>query len=234
MVLTDDLVFALLRRLVGVEILQLLRGDEEHIAVKLGVQARERDAKRVVRLADRADDVAHGAFEILDRAVFPRDDLFPVPLVDVDGVKIVDLLVAPDGVHVGEQTLADIELVALQRQPLPLGQRMHDLRLGMDVRDIKTDRPLIAVQIVVQAGGLLHEQGSRDAAQIERVRQIRLEIAFDKFDGALQLIHGQRRTVALRDEDLAHGDASLSMEIQKFTQYYTIVSQRLQAACAEK
>ena len=60
-VLAQNFVLALLGGLVRVHILQLLRGDEEHLAVKLRVQARERDAQRVVRLADGADDIAHGA-----------------------------------------------------------------------------------------------------------------------------------------------------------------------------
>ena len=59
------------------------------------------------------------------------------------------------------------------------------------------------------------------AAQIERVGQIRLEIALDEFDRALQLIDGQWGAVALRDKDLAHGEASLSYSVQKFTKYYT-------------
>ena len=61
-VLAQNFVLALLGGLVRVHILQFLRGDEEHLAVKLCVQARERDAQRVVRLADSADDIAHGAF----------------------------------------------------------------------------------------------------------------------------------------------------------------------------
>ena len=225
--LAHDGVFALLGGLVGVAVLQLLRGDEIHVALELRVQAREGDAQRVVRLADRADDVAHGALEIVHGAVFSGDDLFPVPLVNVDRVEVVDLLVTPDGVHIGKQALADVELVALQRQPLPLGQRMHDLRLRADVRDVEADRALIAVQIVVQAGSLLHEQRRGYAAQIQRVGQIRLEIALDEFNGALQLVDGQGRVVALRDRDLAHGEASLSYE--KFTKYYTPVSPAMQA-----
>ena len=227
MMLAQDRVFALLGGLVGIQVLQLLGRDEEDLAVQLRVKARESDAEGVIRLADRADNVAHGALEIGNVAVFARDDLFPVPLVDVDGVEVVDLLVTPDGVHIGKQALADVELVALQRQPLPLGQRMHDLRLSADVRDVETDRALIAVQIVVQAGSLLHEQRRGYAAQIQRVGQIRLEIALDEFNGALQLVDGQGRVVALRDRDLAHGEASLSYE--KFTKYYTPVSPAMQA-----
>ena len=60
-------------------------------------------------------------------------------------MEVVDLLVAADGVHIGKQALADVELIALQRQPLPLRKRMDDLRLGVYVGNVKTDRPLVAV-----------------------------------------------------------------------------------------
>ena len=136
-------------------------------------------------------------------------------------MEVVDLLVAADGVHIGKQALADVELIALQRQPLPLRKRMDDLRLGVYVGDVKADRTLVAVQVIVQAGGLLHEQRRGHAAQIERVGQICLKIALDEFDRALQLIDGQWGAVALRDKDLAHGEASLSYSVQKFTKYYT-------------
>ena len=136
-------------------------------------------------------------------------------------MEVVGLVVAADGVHIGKQALADVELIALQRQPLPLRKRMDDLRLGVYVGDVKADRTLVAIQVIVQAGGLLHEQRRGHAAQIERVGQIRLKIALDEFDRALQLIDGQWGAVALRDKDLAHGEASLSYSVQKFTKYYT-------------
>ena len=146
-------------------------------------------------------------------------------------MEVVYLFVAADGIHIGKQALADVELVALQRQPLPLRKRMDDLRLGVYVGNVKTDRPLVAVQVIVQAGGLLHEQRRGHAAQIERVGQIRLEIALDEFDRALQFVDGQGGAVALWDEDLAHGEASLSYSVQKFTKYYTPNSAFMQVQC---
>ena len=144
-VLAKDRVLALLGGLVGIQVFKLLRGDEEHVAVELRVKAREGDTERVVRLADRAHDVAHGALEIGNVPVLSRDDLFPVPLVDVDGVEVVDLLVTADGVHVGEKSLAGVKLIALERQALPLGQRMHDLRVYPNVRNVEAHRPLIPI-----------------------------------------------------------------------------------------
>ena len=225
-VLAQDGVFALLRRLVGVHVLQLLRRDEEDLAVELRMQARERNAERIVRLADGADDVAHGALQIrlvpvlghLDRLVNPtdgllqerdgallaRNDLFPVPLVDVNRVEVVHLFVAPDGVHIGEQALADVELVALERQPLPLGKRMDDLRVDADIGNVERDGPLDAVEVVIEAGFFIDKQRCGHTAQIERIAQIHLKIALDELDCPLQLINAERSMLVLRNGQLAH------------------------------
>ena len=119
-------------------------------------------------------------------------------------MEVVHLLIAADGVHVGEQTLAGLEAVALQRQTLPLGQRVYHLPGGAHIGDVEGDRALHAVEVVVQAGILLHEQGSGDTAQIQRLPQIHLKIAFDELDGALHLVGGQRRLVSGGDRQFAH------------------------------
>ena len=168
------------------------------------MQGGESDIQRAARLADGGDDIAHGALEISDVAVLGGDDLFPVPLVHIDGVEVVDLFVAADGVHVGEQALADLEVVALERKTLPFGQRMNDLGIGADVGNVKGDGTLDAVEVVVQTGIFIHEQRSRNPAEIEGIAQIDLKIALDEFDGALHFIDRQRGVVVLRDIDFAH------------------------------
>ena len=215
MMLAQDRVFALLGGLVGIQVLQLLGRDEEHIPVQLRVKAREGDAEGVIRLADRADNVAHGALEIGNVAVFARDDLFPVPLVDVDGVEVVDLFVAADGVHIGEKSLAGVELIALECQTLPLRQRMDDLRVYTDVGDVEAHRTLVPIQIIIQTGILLHKKGGGHSAQIQRIAQIDLKVTFDKFDSALHFIRGQRRAISLRDHELAHKNGLLSEKYAK-------------------
>jgi len=75
---------------------------------------------------------------------------------------------------------------------------------GAHIGDIKGNRALHAVKVVVQTGILLHEQGSGDTAQIQRLPQVHLKIALDELDRALHLIGGQRRFVAGRDRQFAH------------------------------
>ena len=203
-VLTADGVLPLLGGEVGPAILQLLRGDEVHLPLQHGVQAGESDLQGVVGLHHRAHDGADGLAQVLLIAVLPLDDLFPVPLIHIDGVEIVHLLVAADGVHIGEQALAGLEVVALQRQTLPLGQRVYHLAGGTHVGNVERNGALHAVEVIVQTGTLLHEQGSGDPAQIQRLPQIHLKIALDELNGPLHLVGGQRRLVAGRDRQFAH------------------------------
>ena len=203
-VLLTDRILTLLRRIVGPAVLQLLGGDKEHLAVQLGVQAGERDLQGVFGLYHSAHDGAHGLLQIGHVAVAALNDLLPVPLVHIHGVEVVHFLIAADSVHIGEQALAGLEVVALQRQTLPLGQGMHHLALCAHIRDIEGHRALHAIEVIVQTRILLHEQGSRNAPQIERLPQIHLEIALDELDCALHLIGGQRRLVPSRDRHFAH------------------------------
>ena len=156
------------------------------------------------KFTDGETQIADGLAQVLLIAVLAFDDLFPVPLIHIDGVEVVHLLVAADGVHVGEQALAGLEVIALQRQALPLGQGVHHLTGGAHIGDIKGNRALHAVEVVVQTGILLHEQRSGNPAQIQRLPQIHLKIALDELDSPLHLIGGQRRFVAGRDRQFAH------------------------------
>ena len=81
---------------------------------------------------------------------------------------------------------------------------MNDLGIGADVGNVKGDGTLDAVEVVVQTGIFIHEQRSRNPAEIEGIAQIDLKIALDEFDGALHFIDRQRGVVVLRDIDFAH------------------------------
>ena len=115
-------------------------------------------------------------------------------------MDIVDLLVPADGVHIGVKPLADIEIIVFQREPLPLREGMHHLRGLPDRRDVEPDRTLHAVQIVVQARILPHEEGGGHAAQIELDGEVHLEGPLDIVDGQLGLVDGQPGAVVFGDE----------------------------------
>ena len=205
------LVLALGGREIGVHILQLLAGDEGYVAAQVRLELRELPFQLVAGHADRRYDPPHGVLEIIEIAVLHTDDLFPVPLIDVDGVDIVQhRLVAPDGVHVGVESLALVEVILAQRPALPLGKRLHDLTLGAaDGGDIKGDRAFNAVEIVVETGIGAHEQRRGYALEIQRRTQILLKAPLDEFDGSLRLIDVQPGRVPLGNDAAAHVYPSL-------------------------
>ena len=127
-------VLALLGAELGIHILKLLRGDEGDAALKLSrlCKLRVDGLHGVLRVADRGDDIHNGGLEIVKISVFRQDDLFPVPLINIDGVEIIQhVLVAADGVHVGVQSLSGVEAVSLERETLPLCKGVYDLGAGI-------------------------------------------------------------------------------------------------------
>ena len=149
-VLPADGILPLLAGHIGPAVLQLLRGDEVHLAIQLGVQAGESDLQSLIGLTYSAHDCPDGLAQVLLCTVFPGDDLLPVPLVYIDRVGVVHLFVPADGVHIGKQALAYIELVFLQRKTLPLGQRVNYLRIGAHIGDVKGYGALHAIEVIVQ------------------------------------------------------------------------------------
>ena len=205
-VLARDHVLALLRREVRVAVLELLRGDEEHIAAQLRRKAGELPLQLVERAADRADDPAHRILEELGRAHLAVDHLFPVPLVDVDRVEVVELLVAADRIHIRHKAVADEKAVVVQRQPLPLRQRVHDLRVQRGGGDVERDRALDAVQVVVQAGRRVDKQRRGHALQVQCGADFDEENIFDQADRLLRLIKAEARRITFRNGNPVHNN----------------------------
>ena len=191
---------------VGPEILQLLGGDEGHLPVHQGQggEGRKHRPQGGLCVPQCAHDGAHRVLEVGLVPVPGGQHLFPVPLVHVHGVEVVQLLVPADGVHVGIQPLAHGKLVAVQGQPLPFCQRVDHLRVPPGIGNVKGHRPLHAVQVVVQAGGRLHEQGRGHPAEVEGAAQIVLKQALQKADGLLGIIEVQTGGVPLWDHGMQH------------------------------
>ena len=116
--------------------------------------------------------------------------------------------VAPDGVHVGVKALALIEVVLAQRPALPLGQRLHNLALrAVHGGNIKGDRALDAVQVIVETGVGAHEQRRGHALEIQRRAQILLKAAKPQLyqDRACQhKNHGNGNSHGFRVNDFLH------------------------------
>ena len=204
--LPDKGVLPLLGGEVGVQVLQLLRGDEGHLTGQLRQdgQLGEHRAQEGLGVPQRAHNGPDGVLQIVQIAVLGGDDLLPVPLVHIGGVEVVQILVPADGIHVGVQALAGVELIALQSQTLPLGQRVdHHGGVG-HAADVKGDGALHAVQIVVQAGRLSYEQRGGDPVEAEGAAEAVLKQAVEQADGLLCFINIEQRGVPLRDTGTVH------------------------------
>ena len=141
-------VFTLLRCKLRIRVLKLLARHERDAALQLSeaLELRVYGLHGVLRVAYGLDYVHDRRFKVVKIAVFGQDDLLPVPLVNVDRVQIVQLIfVTTYGVHVGIQSLAGVEAVALERETLPLRERLHDLGVLVGAQDIKADGALNAV-----------------------------------------------------------------------------------------
>ena len=208
-VLFDEGGLALFGRKFGPAVFKFLRGDEGDLARKGDGDLREFALQRLAHVAHGVHDGAYRRIQKVGAAVLAGDDLLPIPLVDVDGVEIVERLVAADGVHVGIQPFVHLKAVLFERQPLPFGEGVHDLPLLADGGDVEGDGAFGAAQIVVEAGVGGDEEGRGNALQAQRALEFCLEAVFDIADGALQIVAAQRGTVGFGDDDAVHVVTSL-------------------------
>ena len=119
-------------------------------------------------------------------------------------MKVIHFFVAPDGVHIGINALADGKAVNVKRHPLPLCKRMNNGGCLARFLYIKRNGALNSVQVVVESRFRLDEKRRRNADKIKRVAQLFLEhIVNDAYRG-LRLIQSERTFVPLRNECFAH------------------------------
>ena len=82
-VLPKQRIFPLTGRQRRVHILQLLRGDKGHVGRQRDGKLRKAHAQCVIGIANGFDNGADDQLQVLRVAALPRDDLFPVPLIDI-------------------------------------------------------------------------------------------------------------------------------------------------------
>ena len=137
-----DGVFTLLGRHAGPAVFQLLARHKRNAALQLHTELGKLPFHLIQRAAHGMHDVLHGLFQVSLRAVLAQDDLFPVPLVHINRVQIVQRLVAANGVHIRHKPVAGEKVVLVQRKALPFRQRVHHLGGRLHRRDIERHRAL--------------------------------------------------------------------------------------------
>ena len=213
-VLFQECVFPFFRREIRPAVFELLRSDECDLALQLrhNLKLRIDRAHGALRLAHSGSNVHNGCFQIINRAVLLLDHFLPVPLIDIDGVEIIeDILVASNGIHIRVKALAGIKTVYMQRHALPFCKRLHNLCLSADVRNIKGNRTLVAVEIIIQSGRLLNKQGSGDTEKVQICGQLILKQTLQQTNRFLRVINTQQAAIALGNVGI-HSDSSLSVK----------------------
>jgi len=188
LVLAAGQVLTLARSQVRVLAAQILAVDEGD-PVRQQRRHAEPAAHGSFRAAHGGEDARHRVLQGRQGAVFTADGQFPVPLVHVDRMDGAGqvALVGPQGVHVAIDPVARRYAIPEQGVSLPFGQRLHHLEMPV----AKLGRPephrgFHAVQVVLQSGVPVHEQGTGDAGQPQRPRQRPLKMILDEEDSLFQ------------------------------------------------
>ena len=100
----------------------------------------------MLHMLDDLKDVSDDRVQYLRCSVCLADDHFPIPLVNVAGMKVIEVLVSSNRVHVSVKTFARLEPVFLERKSLPFCKRLDDfIGLSRDGLDIELNRTFHAV-----------------------------------------------------------------------------------------
>eukprot|EP00965_Chrysotila_dentata_P260293 6213851-Pleurochrysis_carterae.AAC.3 len=178
-VLLAQHVLALLGRQVWVLFQHLVRREELNFLRQHSLQT-ELLGYLFLGIDNSLVDALNGGLQVLHVTVLCGDDLLPIPLVDVERMREVDVIIAAQAAHVGHKALAGRELIVVERPPLPLGERERDLELDvLEVARSEGGRTLNTVKIVVEAGVLGEEQRRRDALQVDVLLELLLEGRLD-------------------------------------------------------
>ena len=104
----------------------------------------------MLHMLDDLKDCIHGLLQGFNGALFFGDDLFPVPLVYIAGVEIIQLLITADRVHIGVKTFARLKIILLQRHALPFCEGMDNLDgLAGHACKVELHRAFHAAQVVI-------------------------------------------------------------------------------------
>ena len=199
-----DRVFARLLGECRVAPQKLLRRDKGHVAVHFPLQGGIDGFDQGVHVRQHPHDRGNGLFQGREVPLLGRDDLFPVPLVHEQGVEVIHVVVAPDGVHIGIDPFAGPVAVARQRHALPFGKALHHLGLAGLVLHGKADLALHAGKVVVQPGPRREDHGSGHAVQMQSGGEPALERVLRQLDRLLRLPQIQRGPVARGKNQIGH------------------------------
>ena len=190
-VLFDDSVFTSLCIEIRILVEEFLSSDEEYILVDRILDLRVTERYLTLCVDDSLDYAPDSILEEFDVAVFSCDDFLPVPLIYEDGVDVVYVVVAADGVHISVDAFAGLIAVTVESHTLPLCEGLNYLCVCLDLLDGELDLTLDAVEVVVDAAVLRYDQRSRNTVQCESKGQRLLECVLYLLYSVLCLAEGK-------------------------------------------
>src|SRR5574344_429227 len=126
-----DSILTLFRRLIRIHLQQVLTVDESNLLRQERFNLWISLTGKIFCSADGSVDTFHHILQVSDSAVILGDYSFPVPLVHVKRVQVVQFLVSTYSVHIRIDTVTRLDFVFSQRESLPFSQRMYYLSLGI-------------------------------------------------------------------------------------------------------
>ena len=111
--LFGDQVFSLLWRFVGIHLCQLACSNKKDVIRKLFYGLGILVPDLMLHMLDDLEDFPYRSHQGFHGALFFGDHLFPVPLVYIAGVEIIQLFIPADGVHIGIETFSRLKAVFL-------------------------------------------------------------------------------------------------------------------------
>ena len=145
-----DLIFALFGSHVRIHLPEFLRIDEMDLVRQVINSLWKLIPHLMLHVLDDLENDPDSFFqEILISLVFGNDFL-PVPLVNINAVKVIEFLIPADGVHICVEAFTRHKAVFAEGHSLPLRERLHNLQLiSRDVQNVERHLALYSVQVVI-------------------------------------------------------------------------------------
>ena len=155
---------------------------------------------------DYLPEFADDFFQEIEVALFRGQNAFPVPLIDIGAMIVVEEIILAHSAHVGAQAFSDAHAEFLQRNPLPFRGGLHDL--GIDrvlvvvVCDVELDGSAgaVAVQQVIHTAFPIDDKRHRHHHKVKVFAEIVFNEALEGKDGLLGLSAREETAIFLRKD----------------------------------
>ena len=156
-------------------------------------------AEYTVDRADCVDQSFHGTF-------FFESDLFPVPLINIYRMDVVQVFITTDRDHICIKALAMSKAVFLQRIAFPFGKECTISAFSSWPLMSKPTGRSTPLRLSFRPEGWRYKDRSRNTEKIQLLGKCLLEKVFDSFNCNLCIMRIQIWMIPVRNLDLFHNN----------------------------